>query len=430
MLGLVFVAGCARHAAPPDGRVHIAYWEKWTGFEGEAMRAVVDAYNASQSRVFVDLLTVSQVDQKMLLAAAGGNPPDVAGLWSNNTHVYADMNAILPLDDYLARAGLGRDDYLACYWDLSFYRGHVWAVPTTPASVALHWNKQHFREAGLDPERPPRTIEELDRYAARLTVYGDDGRILRMGFLPSEPGWWNWAWGYFFGGRLYDGEGHITANCPENVRAYTWVQSYAKKYGADALQVFQSGFGNFSSPQNAFLAGKVSMELQGVWMYNFIDKYAPGLDWGAAPFPHPADRPDLARTSPVDIDTLVIPNGSKHPDEAWDFMRFVQSQRGMELLCLGQRKHTPLARVSPEFLRRHPHPYLSVFIDLARGPNTVAPPKIGIWREYQDELNNAFSNIWLCRKSPRAALDEVQARMQRKLERELRQKARRGGPTP
>src|SRR5262245_58286596 len=69
---------------PANGRVHIQYWEKWTSFEGDAMRDVVNAFNRSQNRVFVHMLTISQVDQKMLLATAGGNPPDVAGLWSYN----------------------------------------------------------------------------------------------------------------------------------------------------------------------------------------------------------------------------------------------------------------------------------------------------------------------------------------------------------
>jgi len=425
-LGAFVLNGCSSESkASSDGRVHISYWEKWTGFEGEAMRAVVDEFNRSQDKIFVHLLTVSQVDQKMLLATAGGNPPDVAGLWSFNTHVYADKGAIIPLDDLMKEAGLTREDYLPAYWNLSFYRGKTWALPTTPASVALHWNKDHFREAGLDPERPPRTIEELDAFAEKLTRRDENGKIIRMGFMPSEPGWWNWGWGYFFGGKLYDGKGHITANCPENIRAFRWVQSYAKKYNVKDLQVFQSGFGNFSSPQNAFLAGKVSMELQGVWMYNFISKYAPHLKWGAAPFPHPADRPDLANSTPVDIDTLVIPTGAKHPREAWEFIKFVQSHKGMELLCMGQRKHSPLSTSSPEFLKNHPHPYLHVFMDLAKSPNTFSTPKIGIWREYQDEMNNAFSNIWLCKMTPEEALANVQARMQKKLDRELRQKRRR-----
>lgn len=425
LLSLACLAGCQPKASSTTP-ITITYWEKWTGFEGEAMRAVVDRFNRIQDRIRVELLTVSRVDQKMLLATAGGIPPDVAGLWSYNVNVYADLNAILPLDNYLKKAGIGPEDYLPCYWDLCVYRDHVWALPTTPASIALHWNKDLFRQAGLDPEKPPRTIEELDRYAERLTRRDAEGNLQVMGFMPSEPGWWNWAWGYFFGGRLWDGRDHLTADCPENIRAFEWVQSYAKKYGAQNLRQFQSGFGNFSSPQNAFLAGKVAMELQGVWMHNFIDKYAPHLKWGAAPFPHPADRPDLAGCTNTEADILVIPNGAPHPDEAFEFIRYVNSQEGMELLCMGQRKHSPLVRVSPEFWARHPNPYIKVFSDLARGPNTFATPKIGIWLEYRDELNVAFDRIWLGQETPAEALRKVQARMQPRFERELRRQRRLG----
>lgn len=429
LCGALVLPGCAPGpAAPADGRVHVTYWEKWTGFEGEAMRRVVDAFNASQSRIQVDLLTVSQVDQKLLLATAGGNPPDLAGLWSNNTHVYADMNAIQRLDDFCRTAGIQESDYIPSFWNLCVHRGHVYALPTTPATVALHWNKRLFRQAGLDPERPPRTFAELDQFAERLTRRDADGRITQAGFLPSEPGWWNWAWGCFFGGRLYDGEGHITADCPENIRAFEWVQSYARKYSTAAIQVFQSGFGNFSSPQNPFLSERVAIELQGVWLYNFIDKYAPNLDWGVAPCPHPADRPDLANPTVVDMDTLAIPTGAPHPREAFEFVRFVQSPVGAELLNLGQRKFTALRAISEQFKTEHPHPYRQGFTDLAYSPNAFSPPKLAVWREYQDELSNAFSKIWLLQETPTAALRNVRERMQRKLERELRQQRRREVP--
>src|SRR5205085_8706840 len=125
------------------GRVHIRYWEKWTGFEEEAMRAVVDRFNRTQSRVFVDMLSVSQVDQKMLLATAGGDPPDVAGLWDYNVPVYADYNAIQALGsadaarslphDLCHEAGITAADYLPCYWDECVHHGLVYALPTTPA---------------------------------------------------------------------------------------------------------------------------------------------------------------------------------------------------------------------------------------------------------------------------------------------------------
>ncbi|MGD8237169.1 MAG: ABC transporter substrate-binding protein [Armatimonadota bacterium] len=426
MLAPLLLGGCFQRKRYPPGRTVVTYWEKWTGFEGEAMRDVVDAYNASQDKIYVELLTISQIDRKTVVAAAGGVPPDVAGLWSFNVHAFADKNSLTPLDDYLAEAGIARHQYISCYWDMCEHRGAMWALPTTPASVALHWNKTLFAEAGLDPERPPTTMDELDAFAQRLTKRDSDGRVVQMGFMPAEPGWWNWAWGYFFGGKLWDGQSRITCASPENTRAFEWVQSYAKDYGVKALQLFQSGFGNFSSPQNAFLDGKVAMELQGVWMHNFISREAPDLQWGAAPFPYPSDRPDLENVTIVGEDVLVIPHGARHPQEAFEFIKFVNSQKGMELLCMGQRKHTPLRAVSPEFLAEHENPYIEVFIDLAYSPNAVATPKMSVWDEYRDEMVSAFDQIWLCRGTPRDVLGAVQKRIQEKLDREIQRQRKLG----
>lgn len=406
--------------APADGKIHIRYWEKWTGFEEEAMRKVVNTFNARQNRIHVDMLAVSQVNKKMLLATAGGNPPDVAGVWDYDVVTFADFNALRPLDDYCAPAGIGAEDYLPAYWDLCRHRGRTYALPTTPASVALHWNRRLFREAGLDPDRPPRTLEELDVMSDRLTKRDAAKKITQAGFLQAEPGWWNWGWGFWFGGRLWDGVGRVTLKTPENIQAFTWVKRYSDRYGAKDLSVFQAGFGNFSSPQNAFLAGQVAMVQQGVWMANYIHNNNPSLDWDAAPFPYPADRPELARSTPVGLDVLVIPTNAKHPNEAWEFIRFVQSQEGMEMLCDGQWKHSPLSSVSPRFYRDHKNKRIKLFYDLAAGPNTFSWPRVGIWREWQDEMKTSFEKIWTNGEPPEKALEYVENRIQPRLTRYLK----------
>ncbi len=404
---------------PEPGPVHITYWEKWTDFEGQAMRDVVDYYNKSQNKIHVDLLTISGIQNKTLFAVSAGDPPDVAGLYGPNVAQYADDKAVLPLDDYCKKNGISADQYVPAYWNIGFYQNHIYSLPTTPASTALHFNKEMFIKGGLDPEKPPKTLEEMDAMAEKLTVRDSHGQITISGFMPAEPGWWKWGWGYIFGGRLWDGQNKITANSPENIRAMTWIASYSKKYGVSQLQAFQSGFGNFSSPQNAFLSNKVAMELQGVWMNNFIQKFNPTMSWKAVPFPYPADRPDLANASFVDEDILVIPRGAKHPDEAFDFIKFVQSQKGMEMLCIGQRKHSPLAVVSDEFYTKLPNPYIRLFSDLPRGKNTYFPPQIGIWPEYSDELTNAIDKVSLLKATPKEALEAVQIRMQAKLDQYL-----------
>lgn len=442
------------HTENTAGVRHIVYWEKWTDFEGEAMDRVVDSFNAQQRAraqresgyrpIEVEKVTISRIDQKLLVASAGGNPPDVAGTYSYLIAAYADKGALTDLTALAASAGIEQSRYTQHYWNLSVHRGKLWGLPTTPASLALHWNKRLFREAGLDPEKPPETLEQLDEFAEKLTKWEvtlptgskkiatgylpevplQNKRLLQLGFLPSEPGWWSYGWGFVFGGKLMEGDKVTTASA-ENVRAYDWVASYSRKVGVESVQRFRSGFGNFSSPQNPFLSGQLAMELQGVWMYNFIRKFADGMPWGAAAFPGPADRPELKGVTNAEADVLVIPRGSKHPQEALEFIKYVSAQEVMEALCLGQRKFSPLKEVSDKFYADHPHPYIRLFAALAAGPNAYAVPKTSVWNEYARELGSAVDGIQNLRNSPKEALARVEKRVQASSDRERAIAARR-----
>lgn len=409
-----FLSGCNVIIPQPrddyvDGRLQITYWEKWTGFEGEAIRRVVDRFNAKQDRIRVNLVTMSQIDRKALVAIAGGDPPDLVGLWSAGLSQFAEKRALMPLEPFMEKAGMPRDAFLDVFLEQNTYRGTLYGLPTTPASTALHYNKRLFREAGLDPDRPPRTLAELDAMAAKLTRYDAQGRLVQVGFTPSEPGWWHWSWGYWFGGALWDGE-RVTFDTPENLAAWEWLQGYPAKYGAEELRRFQSGIaGQFASPQNAFFTERVAMIVQGVWMASFIDTYAPGLEWGAAPFPSAA--PGLDNVAMVECDSICIPAGARHPDEAFEFIRYLCSQEGLELLNMGHKKFTPLREVSPEFLANHPNPHIELFIELAKSPNAFYAPLMSAWYEYNDEITPAFDRVMFGQASPRSAVTQVQERV-------------------
>ncbi len=382
-----------------DRRVHLAYWEKWGSFERDACQAMVDEFNRSQSEIFVHYINTSQVDRKAMLAILGGDPPDVIGLWANNVQPFCAAGALLPLDDRMRESGLEPGRYTPQYLDLGVYEGRIYALPTTPASVALFYNKDHFaakagalRAAGLDPDRPPRTIEELDRYAAVLNEFNPDGTPRVMGFLPTEPGWWNALWGYYFGGELYDpAADQVTPDSPANLEAILWVKTYAEIYGRDKLLQFRSGFGTFDSPNNAFIEGKVSMEMQGVWFPNFIRRHRPHLNFGVAPFPTAAGVP--GPRSFLDADVIAIPRGCRHPEAAWQFVLFAQ-QRGLEILCRLQGKHMPIREPPALFHQGHPNLELAVFEEVAASPHAFIQPRLAVWQEYQDELGRAFDHIW------------------------------------
>ncbi|HYQ46874.1 MAG TPA: ABC transporter substrate-binding protein [Polyangiaceae bacterium] len=434
---------------------HITYWEKWTGFEGEAMDAVVADFNALELAhaksdpayvpIEVEKVTISKLEQKLLIAIAGGNPPDLAGNYSFAIAAYAHHGALSDLGPLIAKSNFDRSRYIEHFLRLGEYRGRTWALPIVPASTALVLNKRLFRDAGLDPEKPPTTIEELDAYAEKLTkwevtspsgekhvesgylpdVPATQKRLLQVGFLPNEPHWWMFGWGDFFGGRLLESSDKVSSAAAANIRAFEWVASYSQKLGVDVIKRFRSGFGNSSSPQNAFLSGKVAMEMQGVWIHNFVEKYAPGLSWAAAPFPYPADHPELAGTTRADADMLMIPKGSAHPEEAWRFIQFASTQAELEKLCLGQQKFTPLTEVSERFWAAHPNPSIRLFRQLAVSKNAVSIPRTEIWNEYNRELGNATDLIQNLKQTPASALTDVQTKMQAALDRDREIQARR-----
>lgn len=226
-------------------------------------------------------------------------------------------------------------------------------------------------------------------------------------------------WGYWFGGQLWDGDRRLTPATPENVAALRWFDSYPEKYGRRNMQRFGSSLGNFSSPQNAFLSGRVSMVLQGVWMYNFISKFSPSLEWGAAPLPS-IDPERWPGVTLAECDVLVIPRGSRHPDEAMTFMTYLQQPAVMERLCLAQRKISPRLAVSGTFYSQHPNPFIRVFADLARSPNARTAPRLTMWNEYDEELRAAYDRVFLGLATPEEALSEAQRRVQWKFDRMLR----------
>jgi ABC-type glycerol-3-phosphate transport system substrate-binding protein len=390
-------------------RTTVLYWEKWTGDEANAMRAVVNDFNASQDRIYVRMLSISDIADKTLLATSGGTPPDVAGLWADQVTQLSEGGALTDLTGYAREFGVNRSQYIAGYWDMMTFKGRLYALPTTPGSTALHVDRALMPPEAKNPEGFPKTLEGLDDLVDRISKKDSRGNLEIAGFIPTQS-FGTWAMICLFGGKLVDGD-RITIDSPENRRAFKWFASYGKRFGNREMESFQSGFGNFSSAENPFMCGKLGMVQQGVWLSNFIRLYNDKLDWYAVAMPPPADHMSCAGANALNLNTLMIPRGAKHPREAFEFMRFVQRQDVMENLCMAQRCNSPLAKVSERFFAEHPNRYIRLFDQLARSPNAVAPPHIGIWSQIGQEMQNAFDAANLGDKPTDEILAEAQKRM-------------------
>jgi ABC-type glycerol-3-phosphate transport system substrate-binding protein len=433
----------------PPGRIVVEYWEKWAGDEEKKMRSIIDEFNqgeGAQKNIYVRYLSMSNVYQKTLVATGGGAPPDIAGMFDWNLVQYASLGAIQPLDELAKSHGIDENTYKPVYWRSMNYDGHLWALISTPASIGLLYNKKIFQEEaatlrahGLDPDRPPQTIDELDKYAAALDKQDATGRIARAGTIPVEPGWYLDYLPIWFDGNIWDEKNHkFTLTDPKTVKAFEWIKSYSRKLGSRAVKEFYTtlggGTGNFDSPQNPFMHGDVVMEMNGPWMANYIYNNNPQLskprltmshademkltmeerrklyDWAVAPWP--SDDPNKKDVAYCTSDVMMIPVGAKHPKEAFEFMAYLTRQDVMEKICKLHCKNSPLAKVSDDFKHDHDNPYVDVFERLASSPNAQFAPRIPIFQEVHDALEVVIQNLALTDAETLPTLQAAQIRLQ------------------
>jgi multiple sugar transport system substrate-binding protein len=435
LIFLAMLAGAAwlilwrpKPPVPADRRadVVVQYWEKWTGVEQDAIQQIVDDFNSTVGRekhIYVSMLSMSNIDAKTLVATAAGVPPDVAGLWDPMVVQFGALGALQPLEKMAAAHGIVKGYYKPVYWKACHYNGHLYSLVSTPATIALFYNTRIFHEnakklrsLGLDPDRAPQTLQELDRYAAALDTFkiGPDGRrhLDRAGYLPMLPGWYITNMPIWFGAEEWDpATKHFTLTLPGVIAAFKWIQSYSLRLGADAVTEMQTSQGGFNSVQNEFLAGTVAMEMQGPWMANYIHHWKPQMDhdWAAAPFPSAVGQ-KLVSYAP--FDTLAIPVGAKHPEQAFEFIAYVNRQDVMEKLCMMHCKNSPLAKVSQYFLTHHPNPYIRVFEELAWSPNAHTTMQCPIAFEAGQDLLALAQGVVTLQLDPVTALEKTQRRLQ------------------
>jgi ABC-type glycerol-3-phosphate transport system substrate-binding protein len=430
-LGFVLLGPRGAKEAAAGGRIVLDYWEKWTRHEGDAMVKVVEAFNASQDRIRVRYFVTSDIGQKSLIAIAGGDPPDLIGLYAFNVPPYAEAGAILPLDELAPKFGVRLENYAqgvrgVMQHAVDGVKDRWWASVNTAGSVALYYNRSLFKSAGLDPDRPPRTIAELDEAHRKLVKVNGKDELERVGFLHREPGWWSWLWAYHFDGRIYDpaSDRSLVAS-PENVRAMEWMQGYARDLGVDRVKKFQEGFGNYFTPENPFLTGKVAMIVQGPWIANLIQAFKPDMDYGVAPFPTVSGYAPDAPVGLIDTDVLVIPRGARHPEASMEFIAWTQRPDMTELLATAHCKPSPLAHASEAFLANHPNKGIRVHYEIFNSPRAFIAPPTRVWQQFKDEFDTAVQKMWRLEQPAAKVLAELETRTQGLIDRAAGERRRR-----
>ncbi|MCA9244193.1 MAG: ABC transporter substrate-binding protein [Phycisphaerales bacterium] len=371
----------------PQGRVVVRYWEKWTGVEAEAMQRVVDEFNETighDEGIWIEYSSISDIDKRTMIAAAAGDPPDISGLDDRMVAQFADLDALLEIGDLVREFGIDGDKFKPTWWNIGEYKGGLYALPSTPFTIALYYNRAAYRAAGLDPDRPPRTTAELNDYAVKLTKKDERGRITQLGFTtsPLMLGWWHWAWPFFFDGQLWDGD-RLRIDTPESRASFLWTQERRSRMGISAVESFESSSGAIEGAQNPFISGRLAMVFQGPWMSNWINHYNPDLDYAVAPFPSVTTERENVMAS---ADVFVIPRAAPHPREAMRFLEFVMRQENLEEVCRAHCKVSPYRAPLERFEKDHPNPFIHVFDKMADSKYVFTCPRAPMFPEISQAM--------------------------------------------
>jgi multiple sugar transport system substrate-binding protein len=374
----------------------------------DVLQELVKQFNDRHPDICVEALYVGQQGEqtpKILASIVGDAPPDL--LWYNPTIAarLVELDAIRPLDDFLADSPL-RKEIDPNLFDSMQFQGHIWSVPFGTNNAGIYYRPSLLAAAGIT--QLPQTWEELRQVARKLTQDTDgDGRVDQYGILlPLGKGDWTvFMWLPF----LWSGGGELV-----DTQSATGVD-LVNEGAIAALQfwrdLIEDGSAVLSAPERGyeldrFLQRKVAMQFSGPWTLGQLQ--ATGVDFGVMPMPSAVQRATIIGGENL----FVFKTTPSREKAALTFAEFVESEEFQTQWAMGTG-YLPVnlkARQSEAyraFIKRQPA--VKVFLEQVQYGHT-RPILLG-YRRISENLGRAIEAVLLGKSSPQAALENAQRRL-------------------
>jgi multiple sugar transport system substrate-binding protein len=285
-------------------------------------------------------------------------------------------------------------------WESAIWDGRAYGLPWVQGSRALFYNRDLFRRAGLDPDEPPETWNELLAAARAIDALEPDikgfGQNLGERYVLYKK-FMAFAWSN--GGRILDDHGVVRVDGDETLEAlefYLELSRYSLKEKQEVLD-------------HHFKTGKLGMQISGAWNLANFRQEAPNLDYGVALVPKPAPgRGTHASFAGAEI--LVIFKGTGMKAESLALARFLQSYPQAKELSRSVGSVFPASKLALEDTTFTNDDKIRVFLEQSFTSRT-APAHPG-WIEMEDVLNEAIEEVLYGRRAPRWCLDSAADRIQ------------------
>lgn len=325
-----------------------------------ATRAVFEAFQKEHPEIEIVSSSGLQIqgsaaESSFLLAMAGGTAPDVFYVNFRKLHTYIEQNFMQPLDEFVKEDPEVLERIHPTIRKVITVDGHVYAIPWFQCAMALYYRKDLFRDAGLDPNRPPRNWDEFYEYAKKLTI-PEKGQ---WGFyFPQTHGSWFltdfiWQAGGEVIERGKDGKYRAVFNSPGGVKALEFYKKLTRDPWKRNGKTYRGVANVTNNGYQEIKLGKIAM-----WftysqeMVTNTSDLNPSLI-GIAPLPA---GPTGIRANEINAGMWAMSSQIKDPRvrrAAWEYIKFMTGPKADEIRTKSYVENGMWKYVNPDKLKKY-----------------------------------------------------------------------------
>ncbi len=416
----------AAMATPALAQTDIQWWHSMGGALGEWVNDLAKDFNASQKEYRIVPTFKGSYDESMTAAIAAfrsGNAPHILQVFEVGTAtMMASKNAIVPVGKVMQDAGLKFDQNAYVPAVAGYYtapNGQMLSFPFNSSTPVFHYNKDAFKAAGLDPEKPPTTWPEVALTAAKLKASGHK--------CPFTTSWISWTQLETFsawhntefatkGNGMRGTDTRLSFNSPLHVRHIENLANMAKS----GLFVYK-GRGNAADA--TFVSGECAMITASSALYGNIKRNAK-FQAGIGTLPYYPDTPGTPQNTVIGGASLWVMAGKK-PEEYKGVAQFFSHLSKAEEAAKSHQRtgYLPVTKAAYElteksgFYKQNPGTDVSVEQMIRKTTDKSRGIRLGNFVQIRTIIDEEMEQVWRGAKQPKEALDAAVQRGNEQLER-------------
>jgi sn-glycerol 3-phosphate transport system substrate-binding protein len=411
---------------PAQAQTEIQWWHAMSGALGEWINDLAKDFNDSQKNYKVVPVFKGTYDEAMTAAVAAfraGNAPHILQVFEVGTAtMMASKGAIVPVTEVMNKAGIKFDPAAYVPAVAGYYtapNGQMLSFPFNSSTTVFWYNKDAFKAAGLDAEKPPLTWPEVVAAAKKLKESGHK--------CPLTTSWVSWTQLESFsawhntefatqGNGMKGNSARLTVNSPLHTRHIQNLSDMAK----EGLFVYK-GRANAADP--TFVAGECAMTTGSSALYGNVKRNAK-FAFGTSTLPYYSDVQGAPQNTVIGGASLWVMAGKKADEYTGVAQFFDFLSRPEEAAKSHQRTgYLPLTLASFElteksgFYKANPGTDVSVTQMIRKTTDNSRGIRLGNFLQVRTVVDEELEQVWAGKKTAKDALDSIVKRGNELLER-------------